>query len=446
MSDLPDLSAAELVAGYRARDFTPEEAIDALAARIEAHDDRLGAFVTLRLDEARAEAATLEPGDRRPLAGIPFAAKDLYDSAGLRTTYGSAMFADHVPARDAAAVAAVRAAGGILVGKTQTHEFAWGITSVNEALGSARNPWDPSRIAGGSSGGSAVAVAAGLVPLALGSDTAGSIRIPAAFCGVAGLKPTYGRVDTAGLWPLAPSLDHAGPMARTPGDLALLLGAMTGADPPPVPRGLGTATIVVCPDLQHDPASGAPGRALSAVVDKLRHLGARVEERRLRGPHDALGTFAAIQRAEALRVHREAGLYPQRKAEYGADVRGRLAQAREASPAGYMDAAAARERLRAALGQMLRGGALLLTPVAGVAPPRPDDTATLRDTVLPNTTPQNLTGFPACSVRAGFDGDGLPTAVQITGAPWRDADVLRAARAICDATPDVQSRRPALAG
>ena len=444
MSDLPDLSAAELVAGYRARDFTPEEAIDALAARIEAHDDRLGAFVTLRLDEARAEAATLEPGDRRPLAGIPFAAKDLYDSAGLRTTYGSAMFADHVPARDAAAVAAVRAAGGILVGKTQTHEFAWGITSVNEALGSARNPWGPSRIAGGSSGGSAVAVAAGLVPLALGSDTAGSIRIPAAFCGVAGLKPTYGRVDTAGLWPLAPSLDHAGPMARTPGDLALLLGGMTGTDPLPVPRGLGTATVVVCPDLQHDPASGAPGRAIDAVVDKLSHLGARVEERRLQGAADAFATFAAIQRAEALFVHEEAGLYPDRAADYGADVRRRLDHARDASPADYMRATAAREKLRARMGEMLRGGALLVTPVSGVAPPSPADTAELREQVMPYTTPQNLAGFPACAIRAGFDENGLPTAVQITGAPWREADVLRVARAICDATPDVQARWPDL--
>ena len=439
---LHELSAADLVAGYRARAFTPTEVVDALAARIEAHDGPLGAFTTLCLDRARAEAAAFEPGDRRPLAGVPFAAKDLYDTGGVRTTYGSAMFADHVPERDAAAVAAVRAAGGILVGKTQTHEFAWGITSINQTMGSARNPWDPGRVAGGSSGGSAVALAARFVPLALGSDTGGSIRIPTAFCGVAGLKPTYGRIRTAGLWPLAPSLDHAGPMARTPADLALLLGAMEGRDPVPVPRGLGKVTIATCPDLQLAPATLAVGRALGASIDKLKHLGARVEERRLDGAADAFATFTALQRAEALVVHHDAGLYPDRAAQYGTDVRGRLAKAREVAAVDYMHAATAREQLRARLGEMLRDGALLLTPVSGVVAPTPDDTAKLRDAVMPYTTPQNLTGFPACAVRAGFDENGLPTAVQITGAPHREADVLRAARAICDATPEVQSAWP----
>jgi aspartyl-tRNA(Asn)/glutamyl-tRNA(Gln) amidotransferase subunit A len=354
------------------------------------------------------------------------------------------MFLDHVPEGDAAAVAAVRAAGGILVGKTQTHEFAWGITSVNQTMGSSRNPWDTSRITGGSSGGSAVALAAGLVPLALGSDTGGSIRIPAAFCGVAGLKPTYGRIDTAGLWPLAPSLDHAGPMARTPADLALLLGAMEGRDPLPVPRGLGTDVVVTCPDLQLAPATLGVGRALGAAIDKLRHLGARVEERRLKGAGDAFSAFGAIQRAEALFVHHDAGLYPDRAAQYGTDVRRRLVQARDAQPADYMHAARDREALRARLGSLLSDGALLLTPVSAVAPPAPDETDRLRDAVMPYTTPQNLTGFPSCAVRAGFDEDGLPAAVQITGAPWREADVLRAARAICDATPDIQARRPPL--
>jgi aspartyl-tRNA(Asn)/glutamyl-tRNA(Gln) amidotransferase subunit A len=433
--ELHQLSATDLITGYRARDFTPVEVIDAIGARIESLNPRLGAFYTLCLDEARAQAEAIASDDRRPLAGVPFAAKDLYDTAGVRTTYGSAMFVEHVPPRDAAAIAAVKEAGGILVGKTQTHEFAWGITSVNQTMGSSRNPWDLTRIPGGSSGGSGVALCADLVPIALGSDTGGSIRIPSAFCGVTGLKPTYGRVDTTGLWPLSPSLDHAGPMARTPQDLALLLGAMEGREAPAVPRGLGRVTVVSCPELP---------LATDSVMNTLEHLGARVEERRLPGADDAYEAFAVIQLSEALFVHHQAGLYPDREAQYGTDVRQRLARARDTPPSAYMHAAAEREALRARLGEMLNDGALLITPVSTVAPPTPEDTAKLRDTVMPYTTPQNLTGFPSCAVRTGFDGNGLPTAVQITASPWRDADVLRAARAIYDATPDVQARRPDL--
>src|SRR5256714_10833943 len=191
-------------------------------------------------------------------------ASSLFDSEGGRTAYGSPMFASHVPERDAEAVRRARAAGAILVGKTQTHEFAWGITSVNEALGSAHNPWAPERFAGGSSGGSAVVLATGAVRLALGSDTGGSIRVPSAFCGVVGLKPTYGRISAAGAWPLARSLDHPGPMARTPADAALLLEALAGADDADpatadVPlgdvsgelrRGLGDLVVGLCADLE----------------------------------------------------------------------------------------------------------------------------------------------------------------------------------------------------
>ena len=445
MTDLCALSAGDLRAGYRAREFTPVEVVDALAERIERLNPALGAFTTLCLDRARDEAAAIDPAtDTRPLAGVPFAAKDLYETDGVRTTYGSAIFGGHVPTRDAAALAAVRAAGGILVGKTQTHEFAWGITSINESVGSSRNPWDPRRIPGGSSGGSGVALGARLVPLALGSDTGGSIRIPSAFCGVMGLKPTFGRVDTTGLWPLAPSLDHAGPMARTAGDLALLLSAMEGDAPPPVPRGLGRVTLVTCPDLHLAPVTLAVGRALGAAVDTLQRLGARVEERPLPGAEHVEDTFRVIQACEALHVHTGAGLFPDRLGDYGADVRQRLQAAPRVPPSDYVRATEWRERLRAALGLLLHDGALLVTPVAAVGPPTPDATATLRSTVMPYTMPQNLTGFPSVAVRAGFDPLGLPIGIQITAPPWREAGALRTARALYDATPDVQGRWPEL--
>jgi aspartyl-tRNA(Asn)/glutamyl-tRNA(Gln) amidotransferase subunit A len=443
VGELWALSAAELRAGYRAREFTPVEVVDALAARIERLNATLGAFTALCLNRARDEAAAIDiAADNRPLAGVPFAAKDLFDSAGVRTTYGSRMFTGNVPERDATALAAVRSAGAILMGKSQTHEFAWGITSVNESVGSSRNPWDDRLIPGGSSGGSAAALAARLVPLALGSDTGGSIRIPSSFCGVTGLKPTFGRIAVGGLWPLSPSLDHAGPMARTPADLALLLGVMEGVDPLPVPRGLGRVTVVTCPDLHLTPATLPVGRALGTAVDTLERLGARVEERPLGGAEHIEEAFRIIQLCEALHVHTDAGLFPSRVGEYGADVRKRLQMAPHVPPSDYVKATARREQLRSAMGRLLHDGALLITPVSAVAAPTPENTATLRSTVLPYTIPQNLAGFPSVAVRAGFDPHGLPIGIQITAPPWREADALRTARAFYDATPDIQNRWP----
>ena len=389
--ELWELGATELLGGYAAREFTPVEVIDALGARIEEMNPSLGAFTTLCLDRARDEAAAPRPG---PLAGVPFAAKDIFVSVGVRTTYGSAMFTAHVPERDAAAVATLRDAGAILVGKTQTHEFAWGITSVNEAMGSSRNPWDPTRVPGGSSGGSAVALAARMVPLAIGTDTGGSIRIPASFCAIAGLKPTYGRVSLKGVWPLAPSLDHAGPMARTIDDLELLYRVLSGdAEPEP---------------------SAEP----EVVETDLSDIGEWLE------------VYAVIQGVEAVRVHGGAGLFPDRAAEYGADVRHRLERASGVDPDAYVVATRRREELRGELARRLSGRRLLATPVATVQPPRPEDAVTMRDSVMPHTTPQNLTGLPACAVCTGFDGDGLPTGVQITGPAGSDLAVLRAARAL----------------
>jgi aspartyl-tRNA(Asn)/glutamyl-tRNA(Gln) amidotransferase subunit A len=439
-TDIWDLSASELAERYRSPELSPREVVDSVAERIERLNPVLGAFTTLCLDRAREEAdqatAAFARGDEAgPLAGVPFAAKDLFDSAGVRTTYGSRMFASNVPERDAAAVAALRRAGAILVGKTQTHEFAWGITSINEAIGSSRNPWDTARVPGGSSGGSAVALAAGLVPLALGSDTGGSIRIPAAFCGVTALKPTYGRVPTAGLWPLAPSLDHAGPMARTPDDLAFALGIEAGGS-------VHGITVVTCPDLHLAPLAPDVERAYRDALATLEGLGARVDERPLAVAARVDATFRALQAGEALRVHREAGLYPARADEYGGDVRRRLDAAAALDPGAYVAAVADREAIRAGLGALVADGALLVTPVAAVTAAPADDVGTLRAAVLPYTTPQNLAGLPACAVRAGFDSQGLPIGIQFTAAPWREADALRAARAFHEATGDLQARRP----
>ena len=436
VSELWSLSAGELLRGYAARSFTPVEAVDALAARIESLDGALGAFTTLCLDRARSEAAAGRSG---PLAGVPFAAKDLFDSEGVRTTYGSRMFLSHVPARDAAAVELMRASGALLVGKTQTHEFAWGITSINEGVGSSFNPWDTSRVPGGSSGGSAVALAARMVPLALASDTGGSVRIPAGFCGVMGFKPTYGRVSTEGVWPLAPTMDHAGYMARTPEDLELLFGITRARSrarhdrrglPRPARWSSRRATAGAC-STRPSACSRDWGRAWSSGRSRRRRSSMRSSRRSSRSRRRASTRKPACSRSA-----------PTSTATTSAG--GWSAPLRSIQPCTSALRATAR-RCGSAFGALLADDALLLSPVSAVPPARTDDAEALgefRSSVMPNTTPHNLAGLPVCAVRAGFDDLGLPVGVQIAAAPWRDDAVLGAARAFYEATPDVQVRWP----
>ena len=470
MSELTDLGVAELLQAFGARRVSPVEVVDAISARIDAIDSAVGGFTALSLDRARDEARAAEAawtgGEPRALEGIPFGVKDLFDTEGVRTAYGSPMFASHVPTRDAEAVRRARAAGAVLVGKTQTHEFAWGITSVNELMGTARNPWARDRVSGGSSGGSAVVLAAGEVPLTLGSDTGGSIRVPASFCGVVGLKPTYGRISGAGAWPLARSLDHPGPMARTPVDVALLLEAIAGADPADpatsdvalgdirgeLHRGLAGLVVGVCPDLHLVPLSPDIQAVFDATLVTLEAQGARLETVSLPEGELSYPAFGVIQRAEALDTHRRAGLYPARRDEYGADVLGRLDAAAAVTLEDYLAANADRERVRSGFNRLFRSCDVLLTPVSAGAPlPIGDETVlhdgvelSFRDLVMGYTTPQDLVGLPACAVRAGFDEHEIPVGVQFTGPPWSEALVLRAAQGLFEATDEIQARRPPL--
>ena len=459
MEEIAALSAAQMLAAYRAQALSPVEVVDALAERIERLDPPLGAFNTLCLERAReeavaAEAAYVGGAEARPLEGVPFGAKDLFDTAEVRTTYGSLMFADHFPDRDAEAVRRVRAAGAILVGKTQTHEFAWGITSVNELMGTSHNPWAPERISGGSSGGSAVALAAGFVPLALGSDTGGSIRVPSSFCGTVGLKPTYGRVSLDGIFPLASSLDHPGPMTRNPADAALLFGVLVDEAPPRLEAdGLRGVRIGLCPDMHLVALAPEVDAAYRAAVDAAAGAGAELVEVPLPEAAGAYQAFGAVQRCEALRTHTEAGLWPARRNEYGADVLGRLEMATNTTLSDYLKGITWRERLRAGLHRLFSQVDLLLTPVTA-GPPAPigqervmhlGEEIEFRELVMSYTVPQDLTGLPACTVRAGFDALGVPTAVQLTGPPWSEWRILPAAHALYEATAAVQAPRPDLA-
>jgi aspartyl-tRNA(Asn)/glutamyl-tRNA(Gln) amidotransferase subunit A len=470
MSGLTELTAGELLTAFRARDVSPVEALDAASEQIERVDDVLGAFTTLSLERARQEALDAEEayrsGSAGPLAGVPFGVKDLFDTEGTRTTYGSPMFGSHVPQADAEAVRRARLAGAVLVGKTQTHEFAWGISSVNTLLGTSHNPWATDRISGGSSGGAAVALASHQIALGLGSDTGGSIRVPSAFCGTVGFKPTFGRISLAGVWPLARTLDHPGPMARTPADAALLFEAIAGYDAndprtedrpvgdvqAALSQGLDGLVVGHCPDLH--PVSLAPEvqSAFDAALATVADLAARVEVVELPEAANAYATFGVIQRAEALFTHREAGLYPERADEYGPDVRARLELAATEDVHAYLRASAERQRLQAGLARVFRQVDVLLTPVsAGPPVPIGDETAEhlgrtieLRELVMSYTVPQDLAGVPTCAVRAGFDELGIPIGVQLTGALWQDARVLGAAHAFWSATPEIQDRWPDL--
>jgi aspartyl-tRNA(Asn)/glutamyl-tRNA(Gln) amidotransferase subunit A len=456
VSELARASACELLAGFEARAFSPAEALDAVARRIEAVEPAVQAFATLALDRARdeAEAATArwQAGTQRPLEGVPFAAKDLFDTAGVATGYGSPMFSNHVPTADADAVRRLREAGAILVGKTTTHEFAWGMTGCNRHFGTGRNPWNLDHVTGGSSAGSGAALAADEVPLALGSDTGGSIRIPASYCGVAGLKPTYGLVDKTGVFPLGPSLDHAGPMARTPDDLRVAFAVLAPSASAATARELRGLRVGVCPVVAGvEPATGVRA-AFENAVRVIGGLGCETTEVVVERDDVARRAFAVIQQAEALTVHRRAGLWPSRCDEYGDDVRGRLEGAESVTLDDQVAAGIEREQLRVRLDRHFDTVDLLLMPVSPSSPvewgledlDHLGERRLIRDVVLPVTSPVNLAGVPACAVRGGFDDLGVPIGLQLVGPRGSDATVLAAAAAFFAATPQLQQRRPEL--
>ena len=460
MTTLTDLGALELLAGYRRAAFSPVEVLEAVAARVEAASG-LGVYITTTLDaalEAAQAAASVyasRASDPPPLLGVPVAVKDNYETAGVRTTYGSSIFAAHVPDADARCVERLRAAGALVVGKTNLHEFAWGVTGVNPHYGLCRDPWDPERIAGGSSGGSAAAVALRHVPLALGSDTAGSIRIPAAICGVTGLRPSAGRLPRDGLFPLAPSLDEAGLLARDPRDLALALAVLEGV-PSAGPLAAGLAgsgpPAGALHGLRVGVLRGAPTpreeTALAAALAVLTELGGRPLELDEGVFDGALEAFVPLQQAEALAVHQARGLFPARAAEYGADVRERLEQSLSVTPAAVQAAKQARAALRARLQAVFADVDILLTPADAMPAPAvaglddPGAAAGFRARTLACTVPQSLAGLPACVVRAGFDDEGLPVGVQLTGRGGEDERLLAVAAAFWAATAGVQSRWP----
>jgi aspartyl-tRNA(Asn)/glutamyl-tRNA(Gln) amidotransferase subunit A len=352
----------------------------------------------------------------QPVEGIRLAVKDLFDTAGLTTTYGSIVFAEHVPERNADAVSRLEAAGYANVGKTNLHEFAYGITSVNPHYGTVPNPAYPGRMAGGSSGGSAAALAAGLADAALGSDSGGSIRIPAACCGIVGFKPSFGLVSLEGCFPLAPSFDHAGPMARSVGECARLLRALADGFEPVELESLEEVEVGVA-WLEHaDPLVHARVREAAALFPRSRELDFPL-------PRE----ISVVFMREVADVHRD--LFAEFGDSYGENVRTKIERCLQVSDLDYERGVQARAEYTERAEAVLTGVDLLLTPTIGfVAPPLPVDDLEIRDRAVRLTLPFNALGWPALALPCGPAEDDLPASLQIVGPQGSDALVLAAGR------------------
>jgi aspartyl-tRNA(Asn)/glutamyl-tRNA(Gln) amidotransferase subunit A len=454
VSDVALLSLQAASALIHSRRASSVDLVRACLDRIARHDRELGAFITLTadsaLDEAKRADADLANGvDRGALHGIPIALKDLYDIAGVRTTGGSRIYGDRVPERDCAVVERLRAAGAVFLGKLNLHEWALGVTNQNPHFGPACNPWDTTCIPGGSSGGSAVAVASGLCFMSPGSDTGGSIRIPASLCGVVGLKPTYGRVSLRGVIPLSWTLDHSGPLARTVGDLALALNTIAGHDPldpssADVPTedyssgiedGVTGVRIVLPTNHFFDDVDAEVDTAVREAARVLTSLGASVTEMALPRAELLAPTQRAILLTDAAAVHREH--LRERAADIGADVLTRLRTGQTFTGTDYAQARRDRDELRREWFALLRDHDVILSPTTLIAaPPRDgEDAVAAAQRLTANTSPFNLTGLPAVSVPCGFTQAGLPIGLQLAAGPWREGLLLRVARAYEHATP-----------
>jgi aspartyl-tRNA(Asn)/glutamyl-tRNA(Gln) amidotransferase subunit A len=475
----------ELTDAYRRGELTPTAVAESYLARIAARDERVGAYLTVVREQALAAASE---SDRRwragaalgPLDGAPLALKDVLCTRGVRTTCGSKILEKFVPPYDATVVERLRAAGVVVLGKTNLDEFAMGSSTEHSAFYPTRNPWDLSRVPGGSSGGSAAAVAGGLAAGAFGTDTGGSIRQPAAFCGVVGMKPTYGRVSRYGLIALASSLDQIGPFAQDVEDTALLLGAIAGHDrrdstsiaaPVPdytaeLPKGIEGLTLGLPDEYFIDGMDPEVERAVRAAIEVLRGLGARIERVSLPTTRHSLAAYYIILPAEAssnlarydgvkygLRVAGRDLVDMEsrtRAAGFGAEVKRRIMLGTYALSAGYYDAyygkaqsvrTLVRREFAAAFARVDLIVAATTPNVAFKHGEKEDPLSMYLNDVF--TIPGNLSGIPGVSVPCGFSGAGLPIGLQILGRPLDEARVLRAAYAYEKATT-WRSRQPEL--
>ena len=454
MSDLAYLTIAEASALLRDKKLSPVEWTQALIARIERHDGRLNAFLRfmpeIALSDARRAEAEISAGNwRGPLHGVPYGLKDIIDYAGLPTTAHSAILKDNVATADAFVTQRLRAAGAVFMGKLSTHEFAIGGPCFDLPWPPARNPWNRDYFCGGSSSGSGVATAAGFVPFAIGTDTGGSVRNPSTMCGVTGIKPTYGLVSRRGVFPLAFSLDHVGPLTRTVHDNATVLNVLAGhdgLDPGSVARpgvdytaltrkGLKGVRIGWLKHFYHDDIKADPqmAAAIDAAVLKMQELGAQVTEVKT----VALSQFQACNRiimgSESYAIHQK--WLRERPQDYGDITRQRFLYGAMYSASDYINALRLRSKFTADFHALFNDVDVIVTASAHDPACRIDDQEACEFIYSRQArAPFNVTGSPAIAVPAGFSQEGLPLGIQIVGAPYNEATVYRVGAAYEAAT------------
>ena len=443
------LTISRLSALIRRREISPVELTQFVLDRIERLQPALNPFITITANLARIQAKQAEKEIakgyyRGTLHGIPISLKDLFYTRGIRTTAGSRILRNFIPKEDAAAAERLFQAGAILVGKTNLHEFAYGATNLNPHYGPVRNPWDPGRMSGGSSGGSAVSVTSALALASLGTDTGGSTRIPSAACGCVGLKPTYGRTSLNGVIPLATTLDHVGPLCRCTEDAGLLLNVIADSGPEfcgkrrqrfsrDLRKGLKGLRAGVPKQYFFDHLQPEVRRAVLKAIETLRASGVEIREVELRRMRETAYLATEITLAEAMAYHRQ--WLEKRPGDYGPDVATRMLAGQKQLAVTYVLAQQARRLYAEDFARAMEPVDVLFTPTIPVVAPRLEDkevaVGRLREDVrlalLRLTRPGNLSGFPSISVPCGFSAEGLPVGLQITGHPLGEATILRAA-------------------
>jgi aspartyl-tRNA(Asn)/glutamyl-tRNA(Gln) amidotransferase subunit A len=451
---------SEVALRLRRKEISPVEITESCLRSIEERNSDLNAFITVTTDSALAEAKTAEAeilrGEwRGPLHGVPIALKDLIDTAGVRTTAASALYKDRIPSEDAEVVRRLRQAGAVIVGKNNLHEFAYGGSSLVSYFGDVHNPWDLDRVAGGSSGGSAAAVVSGMAYAAIGTDTAGSIREPAALCGCVGLKATYGRVSNRGVIPLSMSLDHTGPLTASVEDAALVLQAVArydagdiGSADVPVPdyvsglrEDVKLLRVGVPRAYFYDDLDGEVASAVEAALDAIKNLVAEMKDVRLE-----VATDRTLQAAESFAFHAE---NVRKSSElYQAETLRRIRSGENVSAVEYIRRRRELEEARRNITSVFADVDLLVTPTMPMPAPTIADLRANPDALRPaelkllrNTRSFNVWGLPAISVPCGFTKNGLPLGLQIAGAHWREDVVLRLAYAYEQSTAS-HKRRP----
>lgn len=459
------LTIAEAAALIGSRQLSPVELTETYLRRIEQLNPTINAYITVTADRALADARRaadeIAAGRTRgPLHGIPIALKDLYNTAGIRTTAGAKIHADFIPAEDSTVARRLGEAGSVLLGKLNTHEYAYGVTTDNPHFGPTRNPWNTDAIPGGSSGGSGAAIAAGMAAGTMGTDTGGSIRIPASLCGCVGLKPTYGRVSKAGVAPLSWMFDHAGPLTHTVEDAALMLQPIAGYDPADfstVPAPVDDYTTHLRDGVRGLRAGVPRGwffdrlddevrAAIERALDTLRGLGVEVRDVDIPGIDTCIGALFGLVLVEAQEIHADS--LATRPGDFGPDVAAILGSPAPGT-AMVTQALRARYALTETMRRVLTDVDLLITPTTPIPATRiGQETVAYGGAEEPVifamircTAPFNATHLPALSLPCGFTATGLPIGLQIAGRPFDEATVLRAGHAYEQAT-DWHLRRP----